>query len=78
MGINFIVSASFSREDKIATVSYIYIVKQTSGWPNGQCLKFKRFRGHRKRAETWLSEVKKREPKLVAHWQYRNRNIVTS
>ncbi|WP_279279296.1 group II intron maturase-specific domain-containing protein [Sporotomaculum syntrophicum] len=32
--------------------------------------KFKRFRGHRKRAEVWLSEVKKREPNLFAHWQY--------
>ena len=40
--------------------------------------KFKRFRGHRKRAEKWLSEVKKREPNLFAHWQYHNRNIKMS
>jgi hypothetical protein len=40
--------------------------------------KFKRFRGHRKRAEIWLAEVKKREPNLFAHWQYRNRNIQMS
>jgi group II intron reverse transcriptase/maturase len=30
--------------------------------------KFKRFRGHRQRAETWLKEVRKREPKLFVHW----------
>ena len=30
--------------------------------------KFKRFRGHRRRAEKWLSDVKKREPYLFAHW----------
>ena len=40
--------------------------------------KFKRFRGHRKKAEIWLSEVKKREPNLFAHWQYRNRSVVMS
>lgn len=40
--------------------------------------KFKRFRGYRKRAEKWLSEVKKREPNLFAHWQYRNRSVVMS
>jgi len=40
--------------------------------------KFKRFRGHRKRAETWLSKVRKREPNLFAHWKYRKRNVVMS
>jgi group II intron reverse transcriptase/maturase len=40
--------------------------------------KFKRFRGHRKRAEIWLSEMKKREPNLFTHWQYRNRSVVMS
>ena len=30
--------------------------------------KFKRFRGHRQRAELWLNQIKKREPKLFAHW----------
>lgn len=30
--------------------------------------KYKSFRGHRKRAEEWLSTVRKREPKLFAHW----------
>lgn len=33
--------------------------------------KFKRFRGRRKRAEEWLSTLKKREPLLFAHWKYR-------
>lgn len=30
--------------------------------------KYKRFRGHRRRAERWLESVRKREPKLFAHW----------
>ena len=30
--------------------------------------KYKSFRGRRKRAEKWLSSVRKREPKLFAHW----------
>lgn len=40
--------------------------------------KYKRFRGHRRRAEKWLSEVQKREPNMFAHWKYRNRNVVMS
>ena len=31
--------------------------------------KYKRFRGHRKRAEHWLGLVAKREPNLFAHWK---------
>ncbi|MFZ3580443.1 group II intron reverse transcriptase/maturase [Virgibacillus sp. DJP39] len=30
--------------------------------------KFKRFRGHRTRAESWLKELAKREPKMFPHW----------
>lgn len=30
--------------------------------------KYKRLRGHRRRAERWLESVRKREPKLFAHW----------
>ncbi len=30
--------------------------------------KFKRFRGHRARAERWLKELAKREPKMFSHW----------
>lgn len=30
--------------------------------------KYKRFRGHRTRAEEWLNEVKRREPSMFAHW----------
>ena len=30
--------------------------------------KFKHFRGHRRRAEEWMRQVKAREPKLFAHW----------
>ena len=30
--------------------------------------KYKRFRGHRERAVLWLSEIKKREPQMFAHW----------
>lgn len=30
--------------------------------------KYKNFRGHRRRAEKWLSQVRKREPNLFAHW----------
>ena len=31
--------------------------------------KYKRFRGHRRRAEHWLGAVARREPRLFAHWQ---------
>jgi len=30
--------------------------------------KYKRFRGHRMRAEKWLRELAKREPKMFSHW----------
>jgi RNA-directed DNA polymerase len=30
--------------------------------------KYKRFRRHRRRAEHWLGEVARREPRLFAHW----------
>ncbi|MBU8909021.1 group II intron reverse transcriptase/maturase [Desertibacillus haloalkaliphilus] len=30
--------------------------------------KYKRFRGHRTRAEKWLRELAKREPKMFSHW----------
>ncbi|AZU60839.1 group II intron reverse transcriptase/maturase [Neobacillus mesonae] len=30
--------------------------------------KYKRFRGHRKRAETWLKALAKREPSMFPHW----------
>lgn len=30
--------------------------------------KYKRFRGHRRRAEEWLSGLAKREPKMFSHW----------
>lgn len=30
--------------------------------------KYKRFRGHRRRAEKWLRELAKREPSMFAHW----------
>lgn len=40
--------------------------------------KFKRFRGHKQRAQSWLEEVRKREPNLFAHWKYRNRNQIVS
>jgi group II intron reverse transcriptase/maturase len=33
--------------------------------------KYKHFRGHRQRAEKWLSLVKEREPQLFAHWSFR-------
>lgn len=31
--------------------------------------KYKNFRGERRRAEEWLCAVRKREPKLFAHWR---------
>lgn len=40
--------------------------------------KFKRFRGHRRMAEKWLADVKKRESGLFAHWNNRNGNVVMS
>ncbi|MGI6711519.1 MAG: group II intron maturase-specific domain-containing protein [Bacillota bacterium] len=30
--------------------------------------KYKKFRGHRRRAEEWLGQVRKREPNMFAHW----------
>lgn len=30
--------------------------------------KYKNIRGHRRRAEKWLSTIRKRKPKLFAHW----------
>lgn len=30
--------------------------------------KYKNFRGHRRKAEDWLKQVRKREPKMFAHW----------
>jgi RNA-directed DNA polymerase len=30
--------------------------------------KYKRFRGHRRRAEEWLRQIRKREPNMFAHW----------
>lgn len=30
--------------------------------------KYKRFRGHRKRAEAWLKELARKEPKMFSHW----------
>lgn len=30
--------------------------------------KYKNFRGHRRRAEEWLKQVKEREPNMFAHW----------
>lgn len=30
--------------------------------------KYKKFRGHRRRAEEWLCQVRKREPNMFAHW----------
>jgi len=31
--------------------------------------KYKRFRGHRRRAEHWLGRIARRQPTLFAHWQ---------
>ncbi len=33
--------------------------------------KYKRFCGHRTRAEEWLREVKRREPNMYAYWALR-------
>lgn len=33
--------------------------------------KYKRFRGHRRRAEKWLKELAKREPRMFSHWALR-------
>lgn len=30
--------------------------------------KYKNFRGHRRRAEEWLKQIKEREPNMFAHW----------
>jgi RNA-directed DNA polymerase len=31
--------------------------------------KYKRYRGHKRRAQEWLGRVRKREPKLFVHWR---------
>ncbi len=33
------------------------------------CRKYKRLRGHQRRAQQWLSRVARKQPKLFAHWQ---------
>jgi RNA-directed DNA polymerase len=33
--------------------------------------KYKRFHGHRRRAEEWVKQVREREPKMFAHWALR-------
>jgi RNA-directed DNA polymerase len=33
--------------------------------------KYKRFHGHRRRAEEWLKQVREREPNMFAHWALR-------
>lgn len=38
--------------------------------------KYKRFRGHRTRAEEWLRGVKRREPKMFAHWALSRENVL--
>ena len=35
--------------------------------------KYKRFKGHQRRASRWLSMIRKREPYLFAHWQMAHR-----
>ncbi|WP_246293682.1 group II intron maturase-specific domain-containing protein [Desulfobacter latus] len=31
--------------------------------------KYKRFRGHRRRASQWLARIARRQPNLFAHWR---------
>jgi RNA-directed DNA polymerase len=31
--------------------------------------KYKRFKGHRRRAAAWLGRIARRQPNLFAHWQ---------
>jgi RNA-directed DNA polymerase len=39
----------------------------TLGW--WAMRKYKRFKGHRRRAEHWLGRIARRQPTLFAHWQ---------
>lgn len=52
--------------DRVAQmVARMYVEKAVVKW--AMC-KYKSFRGHKRRAEKWLECVRKREPKLFAHW----------
>jgi hypothetical protein len=41
----------------------------TEGGARIEAAKYKRFRGHRRRAEHWLGRIAQRQPTLFAHWQ---------
>lgn len=70
---NFIASVSKMSaktfRDKIKALEMKYtlqcIERRLVKW---EMCKYKNFRGHRRRAEKWLLSVRKREPKLFAHW----------
>ena len=32
------------------------------------CRKYKKLRGHKRRAEHWLGRIARREPQMFAHW----------
>lgn len=50
-------------------------VRQTMRYINERLVKwamckYKRFRGHKRRATKWLKELAEREPNMFAHWEY--------
>lgn len=63
----------FSRYNPVA-IKYTleYIENRIIKWA---MRKFKRFRGHRLRAISWLKEVRIREVGLFVHWKYCYRNV---
>jgi RNA-directed DNA polymerase len=38
-------------------------------WPVGPYRKYKKLRGHLRRATHWVARISRRDPKLFAHWQ---------
>jgi RNA-directed DNA polymerase len=57
----------FGRYHKSALYPVFQHLKLTLGrW---DMRKYKRFKGHRRRAEQWLGRIARRQPMLFAHWQ---------
>ena len=57
----------FGRYHKSALDPVFQHLNLTLGW--WAMRKYKRFKGHRRRAEQWLGRIARRQPTLFAHWQ---------
>jgi RNA-directed DNA polymerase len=58
----------FGRYHKSALYPVFQHLNLTLSW--WAMRKYKRFKGHRRRAEQWLGRIARRQPTLFAHWQF--------